>query len=132
MNDTEKALVIINTLPNESLSEFLLISAISPFNTDKGYKLSPKGRALLRGILETKVTSMEMISMTNTDAAVLEGTASLLRLYKATYDILENLDQPYKNSEELAKFDEEFFQSLEKMPIIKEIIKYLAKEFKTA
>ena len=132
MNDTENAMIVFNSLSEESISEFLLIAAISPFNTNNGYKLSAKGRQYLRGLLEAKIMGVEVVAMTDTDPNVLEGSQSLLGMYKATYDILENLDRPYQNSEELAKFDEEFFKSLEKMPVIREIIKYLAKDLKTA
>ena len=130
MNNVEKAALIIDTLPDESIQEFALIAAISPFNIQKGGKITAKGAAFLGAVLRKRITEMEIVSMTELNPITLEAANLALLWYKVSYNILETLCSHNPSREKHAKLDDEFFLSLEKMPIIREILITMAKNLK--
>ncbi len=125
----ERISLLINNLPYDTITELLLIAAISPFNC--GGRITPKGAALLTNILETKMTQREVLAMNDTNPVVLESSKFLIEFYKVSSNILETLMNPVQDTAKLAaklaELDEEFFQVVEKAPVIKEILKFMAK-----
>ncbi len=120
---------LINNLPAQTIREMIMISAISPFNQGGG-RLSRKGAEYLAEILRTKMTQMEMVVMTDTNPAVLDASNCLIDLYKVCLGIIEILGSLEPKPEELAKLDDEFFKVIGKVPVIKEILIYMANDLK--
>ena len=132
MNDQEKAALLIKALPDDIVLELMMIAMISPINQKQGYRLNEKGREALRVILESKIANMEAITMTEINPVTVDASGCLIGVYKVVYDILENLDSPFENPEELAAHDEAFFVAIEKIPVMKHILTHLVNELKHA
>jgi hypothetical protein len=104
---------------------FVVIAMLSPLNEGPGLKLTAEGRAYARKTLEEVTAETEMVLMTTNIPEVLKAAEWSSKFYKLAYQILENLDRPYKDSEELAIFDREFMEHLMKNPVMLKVLKDL-------
>lgn len=112
-------------MEDKDVELFLIIAMLSPLNEGHPFKLSAKGRAYARRALEEVTKDTEMVLMTTNIPMVRNAAEWSSKFYKLTYQILENLDRPYKESEELAIFDKEFMEHLEKNPAMLVFMKKL-------
>jgi hypothetical protein len=110
---------------SKTLQLMIMITAISPFNKSRMH-VTGKGTQFLREVLNDEIYKCDISAMTATDKAIQEANVWGSIFAKNTLMLMDVLEAPVHDQEQIEAMDLRFLEHLKKHPHIIVIMETLA------